>query len=210
MTTDILTAAEHGAVSADEAATASRRWAWWGVAAGVLGLVGTLVTISNVEHPTPDKVADLGSATFHIGGAVGYVCVAMLLVTAAAWRSRVARLLPRSIAARVVADGLTASAGALALGYGWKIALGGYLGPDSGLFDKNGLFVYFMLNDFSPWNIHCTSESSYAQIAAAENNVRFYMSGDNPKSIQGGTGAAVYGATPIGLRYHVLGIPPSF
>jgi hypothetical protein len=151
MTTDIITDAEHGAVPADEAATASRRWAWWGVTAGVLGLIGTIVTISNLDHPTPDKVADLGSATFHIGGAVGYVCVAMLLVTAAAWRSRVARLVPHSIAARVVADGLTASAGALALGYGWKIALGGYLGPDAGLFDKDGLFVYFMLNDFGPF-----------------------------------------------------------
>jgi hypothetical protein len=153
MTTDILTDTQPGAVPADEAASAPSRWAWWGVAAGVLGVIGTIVTISNLDHPTPDGVAALSPAGYHIGGTAGYLCVAALLVTAAAWRARIARSLPRSIAARVVADGLTASAGALALGYGWKVAMGGYLdgGPDAGLFDKNGLFVYFVLNDFGPF-----------------------------------------------------------
>jgi hypothetical protein len=153
MTTDILTDTQPGAVPADEAATAPRRWAWWGVAAGVLGVIGTVVTINSADDPTPEGAAALSPVSYHVGGTAGYLCVAALLITAAAWRTRVARTLPRSIAARVVADGLTASAGALALGYGWKVAMGGYLdgGPDAGLFDKNGLFVYYMLNDFGPF-----------------------------------------------------------
>jgi hypothetical protein len=152
MTTDTLTGGQPGAVPA-EAAIASRRWAWWGVAAGVLGIIGTIVTLVNDTHPTPDSVAALDPGTYHVGGAVGYLAVAALLVTAAAWRARVARLIPASIAARVVADGLTASAGALALGYGWKLAMGLYLdgGANAGQFDKLGLFVYFVLNDFGPF-----------------------------------------------------------
>ena len=157
MTTDSFTEApghqRAGAPSTDDTAVASRRWAWWGVAAGVLGLIGTLVTLVNDDDPTPDSVATLDPGMYHLGGAAGYLAVAALLVTAAAWRTRVARLLPASIAARVVADGLTASAGALALGYGWKLAMGLYLdgGANAGMFDKNGLFVYFMLNDFGPF-----------------------------------------------------------
>jgi hypothetical protein len=152
MTTDTLTDARHGAVPADEAAT-SRRWAWWGVAAGILGFVGTLVTLVNADDPTADGITSLDPVTYHVGGSAGYLAVAALLVTAAAWRARVARLIPANIAARVVADGLTASAGALALGYGWKLAMGLYLdgGLNEGQFDKNGLFVYYMLNDFGPF-----------------------------------------------------------
>ncbi|MGC4111049.1 MAG: hypothetical protein QM747_11640 [Nocardioides sp.] len=155
MTTDTRTHARSGAVLADEPATESRRWAWWGVAAGVLGVIGTIVTLDNAsgDYPTADRVADLHSGTSHIGGAAGYLAVVALLVTAGAWRARVVRRMPRSIAARVVADGLTASAGALALGYGWKLALGDYLqgGTDHGMFDKSGLFVYYVLNDFGPF-----------------------------------------------------------
>jgi hypothetical protein len=151
MTTDTLDA-QQGATTADEA-TASHRWAWWGVAAGVLGIIGTIVTLVNADDPTPDGMSSLDPAMYHVGGAAGYLVVAALLVTAAAWRARVARLMPASIAARVVADGLTASAGALALGYGWKLAMGLYLdgGANAGQFDKNGLFVYYMLNDFGPF-----------------------------------------------------------
>jgi hypothetical protein len=153
MTTDTLTDARQGAVPADEAAAASRRWAWWGVAAGILGFVGTLVTLVNADDPTVDGITSLDPVTYHVGGSAGYLAVAALLVTAAAWRARVARLVPSNIAARVVADGLTASAGALALGYGWKLAMGLYLdgGLNEGQFDKNGLFVYYMLNDFGPF-----------------------------------------------------------
>jgi hypothetical protein len=153
MTTDTSTHARQGATSAGSAAAASHRWAWWGVVAGVLGIIGTIVTLVNADDPTPDGVRSLDPGMYHVGGVAGYLTVAALLVTAAAWRARVARLMPASITARVVADGMTASAGALALGYGWKLATGLYLdgGANAGQFDKNGLFVYYVLDDFGPF-----------------------------------------------------------
>ena len=46
--------------------------------------------------------------------------------------------------------GLVASAAGLTYGYGWKGALGNYMPGRHGgrLFDDQGLYVYFMLNDF--------------------------------------------------------------
>ena len=55
-----------------------------------------------------------------------------------------------STAALVVSNGLLISAAALTLGYGWKGAMAVYLpgGMDDGLFDKEGLYILYMLNDF--------------------------------------------------------------
>ena len=157
MTTDTTTGTTTGTrPDSTRSAAPPHRWAWWGVAAGILGVVATILTLVNApgSPPTAADVAHLSSGTYHVGGAVGYLAVAALLVTAGAWRARVIPALdPASIAARVVADGLTASAAALALGYGWKLAMGLYLpgGANAGQFDRNGLFVYFMLNDFGPF-----------------------------------------------------------
>ena len=136
----------------DSTIRAPYRWAWWGVAAGVLGVVATLVTNVTAGHEPPrsSDLAKLSGTTYHVGGVAGYLAVAALLVLAGAWRCRLVAQHPRSIAARVVADGLTASAAALTLGYGWKLALADYLphGTDHGMFDSSGLWVYFVLNDF--------------------------------------------------------------
>ena len=157
MTTETTTGTTTGTrADSTRSTAASHRWAWWGVAAGILGVVATILTLVNApgSPPTSADMAHLSSGTYHLGGAVGYLAVAALLVTAGAWRARVIpSLAPTSIAARVVADGLTASAAALALGYGWKLAMGLYLpgGANAGQFDRSGLFVYFVLNDFGPF-----------------------------------------------------------
>jgi hypothetical protein len=144
-----------GSAVAPPAVAPSRRWAWWGVGAGVLGVVATVGTLVDTPDTpsTAASVARLGTGAYHVGGALGYLAVAALLVTAGAWRTRVARAVPDSIAARVVADGLTAASGALALGYGWKLAMALYLphGANAGQFDRNGLWVYYVLNDFGPF-----------------------------------------------------------
>lgn len=206
MTTDILTDAREGAVPADEAATASRRWAWWGVAAGILGIIGTIVTLDSADgdHPTADSVAALHAGTSHVGGVAGYLAVVALLVTAGAWRARIVRAVPTSIAARVVADGLTASAGALALGYGWKLALGDYLqgGTDHGMFDKNGLFVYYVLNDFGPfigWLGVVGAAGAMVVLALRE---RVF-----PRWIGFVSIVPVLGVTVVGLGFGVAGFP---
>ncbi|WP_241831087.1 hypothetical protein [Parafrankia soli] len=108
--------------------------------------------------PLPDNVhADQSSALsrgqLQLGGALGYATVALLLVLAASWRTKALTTTRGAVAARVVADGLTASAAALSLGYGWKLALALYMpgGINENGFNTDGQFVYFMLNDFGPF-----------------------------------------------------------
>ena len=53
----------------------------------------------------------------------------------------------------MVSNGVLISAAALTLGYGWKGAMAVYLpgGMDAGAFDKEGLYVLYMLNDFGSY-----------------------------------------------------------
>ena len=66
---------------------------------------------------------------------------------------RISRLGITDVAARLVADGLVASAAGLTLGYGWKLAMAVYLpgGINSTSFGNDGLFVYYVLNDFGAY-----------------------------------------------------------
>ncbi|MEV0117658.1 hypothetical protein AB0H77_31205 [Streptomyces sp. NPDC050844] len=86
----------------------------------------------------------------HFGLVTGFACVSLLLVLAASWRRRVEPRMAGSVAAAVIAPALTASAAGLTYGYAWKGAMAIYLpqGLDEKSFTTDGLFVYFMLNDF--------------------------------------------------------------
>ncbi|EFQ83569.1 hypothetical protein HMPREF0063_11232 [Aeromicrobium marinum DSM 15272] len=124
-----------------------------GIVAGIGAVVATIVTdLHPVDGPdtyTAAVVDDVSSVTAQVSIIAGYVTVALLLVLAAAWRRHVEPRALTSTAARVVPLGLTAAAGALSLGYGWKGALGLYNGgSEDGSFDRDGLYVLFVLNDF--------------------------------------------------------------
>ena len=90
---------------------------------------------------------------YRVSMVIGYVAVALLLVIAANWRRRVEPRVPGSTAAHLVPLGLVASAAGLTYGYGWKGALGNYMpgGIEDGLYDDQGLYVYYMLADFGAW-----------------------------------------------------------
>ena len=49
--------------------------------------------------------------------------------------------------------GLVATAATLTLAYGWKGALGNYLhgAAEEGTYDDQGLYVYYVMHDFSPY-----------------------------------------------------------
>ena len=127
------------------------RWPLIGVAAGITGFVATLVTdLHPSDNATIDIVDKVSQGKAHASIIAGYVTVALLVVLAAAWRRHVEPRVANSTAARVVSNGFLLSAAALTLGYGWKGAMAVYLpgGMDAGMFDKEGLYVLYMLNDF--------------------------------------------------------------
>ena len=132
-------------------------WPLVGVGAGIAGFLATLIFD---VHATLDEgaetdytmaiVHEVSQRNGHLAIITGYLAVALLLVTAACWRTHLERRLPGKAAAAVVPLALAAAAGALSLGYGWKGALGLYHadGNEPNTFDDMGLYVYYVLNDF--------------------------------------------------------------
>lgn len=142
------------------AARRGRAWPLWGVAAGVLGLAATVAFDVRAEGDedrsqivTEAAMADLDHEMFRVGGLLGYVVVALLIVFAAMWHRRVVARFPSSTGAPVVSYGLVATAATLTLAYGWKGALGNYLhgAAEEGTYDDRGLYIYYVMHDFSPY-----------------------------------------------------------
>jgi hypothetical protein len=131
-----------------------RHWPLTGAIAGLLGVIATLVTDLRTKHtpPTAAQVLQLDRGAAWTGVMAGYACIACLIVFSAQWRQFVENR-ENCVSARVVSLGITASAGALTLGYGWKGALAVYLpgGMDEAEFDQSALFIYYVLNDFGAY-----------------------------------------------------------
>jgi hypothetical protein len=143
--------------TAAEATTERRsRWPLYGAAAGLLGFAATMPLDGRTADAakgvelTHDLFVDLNPLTYRLSMILGYTAVVLLLVMAANWRRRVEHRLPGSTAAHLVPLGLVASAAGLTYGFGWKGALGNYIpgAMEDDHFDDQGLYVYFMLNDF--------------------------------------------------------------
>ncbi|MGR7000885.1 hypothetical protein ACU686_27145 [Yinghuangia aomiensis] len=106
--------------------------AWRGALAGALGFFATILTDVHVpdddgsRRMTVDMVDDVSIVKARLGFLAGYAVVGLLLYCAAAWRRHVEPRVPDSTAAKLVATGFTASAGALTLGHGWKGAMAIY------------------------------------------------------------------------------------
>jgi hypothetical protein len=151
-----------GSVPSDHAierVSSRASWPWIGVGAGVTGFIATIITDIHVSSDggssaaTMAIVADINQRTAHMSIVAGFISVALLLVLAAMWRGTVEPKVPGSNATRVVTQGITASAGALMLGYGWKGASAIYHadGMDAGTYDEMGLYIYYILNDFGSY-----------------------------------------------------------
>jgi hypothetical protein len=141
--------------TAERTKTARPTWPLVGTAAGLLGYVATLAldgrTTGSDDIAISEKLfTDLSPVVYRLSMITGYIVVALLLVFAANWRRRIEPRVPGSTAAHLVPLGLVASAAGLTYGYGWKGALGNYMpgGMEEGLYDTQGLYVYYLLNDF--------------------------------------------------------------
>jgi hypothetical protein len=158
-------AAVHATMTVDDPSPARSRsrftaWPLWGAAAGVFGFAATIVLDTRAGEPqnleytvTVRDMADLAPTMFRWGSFAGFLSVITLIVFAAVWHRRVVQRFPGSLGAPVVGYGALVSAAALSLAYGWKGALGNYLhgAMEEGTYDDQGLYVYYMLNDFSPF-----------------------------------------------------------
>jgi hypothetical protein len=149
---------EHSLTQASRPAQANR-WAFWGIGAGVLGIVANLVTDPIVSLTDAQKrqgsavVSQVHRADFHIGAVAGFLAVACVLAFAAGWRQWSERHGPPTSAARLVALALVASAGAMIIGYGIKGPLAIYLpgGINANSYPREGLYSILMLNDSAPY-----------------------------------------------------------
>jgi hypothetical protein len=135
-------------------------WPLWASVAGALGMLASVVTDERAGEPSnPDHtvsvadIAPLDHLPFRIGGMLGYLTVISLVVFIALWRRRVEQRFDWSLGASIVSTGLVVTATALTLAYGWKGALGTYLhgALEEGAYDDQGLYVYYVMNDFSPY-----------------------------------------------------------
>lgn len=151
-----------GAYAPEIAAAQARSrvaWPWVGTVAGVFGFVATMLGDIHVATDNRDAITSMAIVSqidqqkAHLSIVTGFISVALLLVLAASWRGTVERDHPKSNAARTVTQGLTAAAGALMLGYGWKGASAIYHadGMDHGTYDEMGLYIYYILNDFGSY-----------------------------------------------------------
>jgi hypothetical protein len=104
----------------------TNRWAFWGIGAGVLGIIANMVTdpISALttaqKQEGPAVLAHVHRVNFQIGAVAGFLAVACVLAFAAGWRQWSERHGAPSSAARLVGLALVASAGAMIIGYGIK------------------------------------------------------------------------------------------
>jgi hypothetical protein len=144
----------HITTTATPQPTTRPRWPLYGAAAGAFGFVATLVldgrTSGSSSEISEKLFTDLSPLPYRLSMLFGYAAVVALLLLAANWRRHVEPRLPGSTAAHLVPLGLLASAAGLTYGYGWKGALGLYMpgGLEEGSFDTQGLYVYYLLNDF--------------------------------------------------------------
>jgi hypothetical protein len=154
----VLDPTVHDTVAPDVKAPTRRfaLWALWGIPAAVLGFAASVLTADygEVDVATSAQIIEqLDRGRYHLGIVLGISAVLCLLVTAAGWQRWGTRRAPESLAARLVPLALTASGGALMLGYGFLGSLAVYLpgGMDDELHSAEGLYAVFMFLDFAPF-----------------------------------------------------------
>lgn len=167
-------------------------WPLWGALAAALAFAGTIVfdvrpaaemaawEAGEDYIVTSADMMDLDHVASRMGWTVGLLGVLALFVFQAYWRRNVEQRFTGSVGARMFTGGILATAATLMLGYGWKGALANYLGPEAGLYDEEGLFVYYMLTDFGaylPGFGLVVAAIAFVWMAFAERNVSRILGG---------------------------------
>ncbi|WP_205473315.1 hypothetical protein [Nocardioides sp. SYSU D00038] len=141
----------------------TRRFTAWPLLASLVGLLGLVALFcearpddngSGFKYPvTAEDAISVDNDLFRIAGVLGYVVALLLLVLAATWHQRVTKRFPDSTGSTLVTFSAVATAALVTLAFGWRGALGNYLpgGPEENTYDTEGLYNYYVMNDFSPY-----------------------------------------------------------
>jgi len=138
-------------------AGSTRRAAWplFGVAGAVSGFLAAMLAFPPLEEEDytkgPEVIDQLSAGSYRVAFLCGMVAVGCLFVAAAGWRRWAEARAPRDLAARVVGQGIAATATVNIVFYGITGAMGLYL--DGGVEDvtgmnDQGLYVFHALLDF--------------------------------------------------------------
>jgi hypothetical protein len=136
-------------------ASGRARWPLWGLAGAVTAFASTVVAMPSLSEEDysagPEVIQKLEAGGYRIGFVLGLISVGCLLVAAAGWKRWAEARAPRDLAARMVGQGLAATATINIIFYGITGAMGLYLegGVEAatGLNDQ-GLYVNHILLDF--------------------------------------------------------------
>jgi hypothetical protein len=133
------------------------RWALWGAAAGVCGVLTNFVFSASISQATRESgnvsamLDEVDRLSYHLAVVSGIAAVALLICFAAAF-ARWARAQPStSLALGVAPLGLVASAATLIGAYGVKGQLASYLpgGFNDVGYSEESLAVYYLLDDLA-------------------------------------------------------------
>lgn len=154
------------------------------------------------DYPvTSEDVMGLDHTLFRISGALGYVLALLLLFCAVVWKHRVERRFPDSRGATLVTYGVLACSALVALAYGWRASLGNYLpsGSEGDLYDAEGVFTYYVMNDFSAY-------IAFVPLLAAAYGIGWMAFGDGIVSRGLGAGAVLFASALLIVTF-VTGVP---
>jgi len=137
--------------------TRRARWPLFGVAGGVAAFAATVVGMPALEESDyisgVEVVDKLEAGQYRVAFVLGMISVGCLFAAAAGWRRWAEARAPRSLPARLVSQGLAATATVNIVFYGITGALGLYLpgGVEEATgMSREGLFVYHTMLDFGP------------------------------------------------------------
>lgn len=137
-------------------ATGKARWPIFGAVGGLAAFASVGASMPNLTEEEyssgVDVIDSLERGGYHVGFVLGLVAIGCLLVAAQGWRRWAEDRAPRSLAARLVGQGLavTATVNVAFVSLMGSMAL--YLpgGPDEGWLSREAIFTNFTLLDFGP------------------------------------------------------------
>lgn len=127
-------------------------WAWWGVPAGIAGIVGNFAATHGAldEIGAAEAVAAVSRTSYHLGTVLGLVSFLCLILASAGWRRWGSG---RGLPHQAMSAALTVTATLTLFATGLRAAMAEYApgGINDDNFDDVGLYALFVHHDTAPW-----------------------------------------------------------